>query len=196
MKCLAGLLLVLLLAGCATAPVPVPGSSESAAALTSWQLIGRISLTRGEEGWHGGLHWQTQADTFYLRLSGPLGQGGFQLNGDAQGVVLVDAEGQTFAARNADVLLAQVTGWQLPVTGLRYWIRGLPEPVAGQAQLTRDEAGRLRRLEQSGWTINYKRYQLVGDILLPVKLQLVHADIAVRIVIDQWELRDVAVRLP
>jgi outer membrane lipoprotein LolB len=190
MKYLAGLLAVLLLAGCATTPVPT--SSQSAAALDAWQLNGRVSLTRGEEGWHAGLFWQTQADTYYLRISGPLGQGGFQLNGDARGVVLVDADGQTFAARDADALLAQVTGWQLPVTGLRYWIRGLPEPVAGQAQETRDEAGRLNRLEQSGWTIEYQKYQLVGDILLPAKLQLIHADISVRIVIDQWELPPVS----
>jgi outer membrane lipoprotein LolB len=194
MKRLAGLLLVLLLAGCATTPVPT--SSQSAAAMSSWQLNGRVSLTRGEEGWHAGLHWQVQADTFHLRISGPLGQGGFQLKGDARGVVLVDAEGQTFAARDADALLAQVTGWQLPVTGLRYWIRGLPEPVAGAAQMTRDETGRLRRLEQSGWVIKYQRYQLVEDILLPAKLQLVHADLAVRIVIDQWQLGAVATRLP
>jgi outer membrane lipoprotein LolB len=164
--------------------------------MSSWQLNGRVSLTRGEEGWHAGLHWQVQADTFHLRISGPLGQGGFQLKGDARGVVLVDAEGQTFAARDADALLAQVTGWQLPVTGLRYWIRGLPEPVAGAAQMTRDETGRLRRLEQSGWVIKYQRYQLVEDILLPAKLQLVHADLAVRIVIDQWQLGAVATRLP
>lgn len=190
MKFLAGLLAVLLLAGCAT--TPSPRSSQPAAALTAWQINGRVSLTRGEEGWHAGLLWQTQADTFYLRISGPLGQGGFQLNGDARGVVLVDAEGQTYAARDADALLADVTGWQLPVTGLRYWIRGLPQPAAGQAQMTRDETGRIRRLEQSGWTINYQRYQLVGDVLLPAKLQLVHADISVRIIIDQWELPPVS----
>ena len=194
MKNLAGLLLVLLLAGCAT--LPVPESSQSAAALTAWQLNGRVSLTRGEEGWHAGLYWKTRADTFYLKISGPLGQGGFQLNGDARGVVLVDADGQRYAAQDADTLLAQVTGWQLPITGLRYWIRGLPAPAAGQVQLSHDEAGRLRHLEQSGWDINYQRYQLVGDVFLPTKLQLVQADVSVRVVIDQWELGDVAARLP
>ena len=194
MKFLAGLLTVLLVAGCAT--TPVPRRSQSAAAITAWQLNGRVSLTRGEEGWHAGLYWQEQADTFYLKVSGPLGQGGFQLNGDARGIVLVDADGQTFVAQDVDALLVQVTGWQLPVRGLRYWIRGLPEPAAGKAQVTRDEAGQLLRLEQSGWTVNYQRYQLVDDVLLPVKLQLLHADIAVRIVVDQWELGDAAVRLP
>ena len=194
MKFLAGLLTVLLVAGCAT--TPVPRSSQPAAAITAWQLNGRVSLTRGEEGWHAGLYWQEQADTFYLKVSGPLGQGGFQLNGDARSIVLVDADGQTFVAQDVDALLVQVTGWQLPVRGLRYWIRGLPEPAAARAQVTRDEAGQLLRLEQSGWTVNYQRYQLVGDVLLPAKLQLLHADIAVRIVVDQWELGDAAVRLP
>ena len=194
MKFLAGLLAVLLVAGCAT--TPAPRGSQSAAAMTAWQLNGRVSLTRGEEGWHAGLYWQEQADTFYLRVSGPLGQGGFQLNGDARGIVLVDADGQRFIAQDVDALLVQVTGWQLPVKGLRYWIRGLPAPAAGKAQATRDEVGQLLRLEQSGWTVNYQRYQLIGDVLLPVKLQLLHADIAVRIVIDQWELGDAAVHLP
>jgi outer membrane lipoprotein LolB len=187
MKLLAGLLAVLLLAGCATT-IPAPGSSHSAAAISVWQLNGRVSLTRGEEGWHASLYWQEQADTFQLRVSGPLGQGGFQLGGDGHGVVLVDADGQTFAAQDADALLAQATGWRLPVKGLRYWIRGLPEPAAGRARATRDDAGQLRRLEQSGWVINYDRYQIVNGISLPVKLQLVHADVSVRIVIDQWEL--------
>jgi len=184
MKFLAGLLTVLLMAGCATAPAP--RSSQPAAAMTAWQLNGRVSLTRGEEGWHAGLYWQEQADTFYLRISGPLGQGGFQLNGDARGVVLVDADGQTFAARDADALLADVTGWQLPVTGLRYWIRGLPQPTAGQAQMTRDEAGRIRRLEQSGWDITYNRYQALAGRDWPTRMRLEAADISVTLVVDEW----------
>ena len=206
MRNLAGLLLVPLLAGCTTLPAPLPDSlpvsqpasadSQSAAALTAWQLSGRVSLTHGEEGWHAGLFWQTQADSYYLRVSGPLGQGGFQLNGDARGVVILDADGQRYVAQDADTLLAQVAGWQLPVMGLRYWIRGLPAPAAGQVRLSRDESGRLQRLEQSGWVINYQRYQLVDNIFLPAKLQLAQAETTVRIIIDAWELGDVAARLP
>jgi outer membrane lipoprotein LolB len=194
MKFLAGLLAVLSLAGCTT--TPVLESSQSAAVLDAWQLMGRVSLTRGEEGWHASLNWQQQGDHFYLKISGPLGQGGFQLNGDDRGVVLVDADGKTFAAEDADVLLAQVTDWQLPVMGLRYWIRGLPAPGAGEVQSSKDDSGRLNRLVQSGWTINYNRYQIVDDISLPDKLQLLRDDIAVRIVVDKWELGAVTAWLP
>ena len=194
MKYLGACLAVLLLAGCASTPAPQSG--QSAAALSAWQLNGRVSLTRGEEGWHASLHWQEQADSYFLKIAGPLGQGGFQLNGDSLGVVLVDADGNTFAARDADTLLQQVTGWQLPVTGLRYWIRGLPAPAAGAAQAHRDESGRLSQLTQSGWIIKYNRYQLVNGLSMPDKLQLLHDDVSVRIVVDKWELGAVTLGFP
>ena len=194
MKYLGVLLAVLLLAGCASTPAPQSG--QSASSLVDWQLNGRVSLTRGEEGWHASLHWQDQADGYFLKIAGPLGQGGFQLSGDSLGVVLVDADGNTFAARDADTLLQQVAGWQLPVTGLRYWIRGLPAPAAGAAQERHDESGQLDQLTQSGWIIKYDRYQLVNGISLPGKLQLLHDDVSVRIVVDKWELGAITHRLP
>ena len=186
MRQLAGLLAVLLLAGFAA--TPDHRSSQSAAAFSAWQFNGRVSLTRGEEGWHASLHWQEQAERYFLKVSGPLGQGGFQLSGDDREVELVDADGQRYTARDADELMRAVTGWQLPVMGLRYWIRGLPAPEGGESQASRDESGRLTRLTQSGWTINYNRYQMVGSVSLPDKLQLLRDDISVRIVVDKWEL--------
>lgn len=194
MKQLAALLAVLLLAGCASSPAP--RSSQTAAGLSAWQLNGRVSLTRGEEGWHASLLWREQPDRYFLKISGPLGQGGFQLSGDSQGVMLVDADGQTFVARDADALLQQVTSWQLPVLGLRYWIRGLAAPAAGESQLSHDDSGRPSRLIQSGWTVNYNKYQLVDGISLPGKLQLLRDDISVRIVVDKWELGAIAASLP
>ena len=82
------------------------------------------------------------------------------------------------------------------MTGLRYWIRGLPAPAASKAEARRDESGRLSQLTQSGWTIKYDRYQLVNGVSLPGKLQLLHDDISVRIVVDKWELGVVAALFP
>ena len=179
------LLLVLLLGGCATVPVTTePGPSP--AELTDWQFNGRISLTRGEEGWHAGLVWQEHAGRYRLDIAGPLGQGAFQLSGDAEGVLLVDARERSYTARDADALLAHVTGWVLPVSGLRYWVRGVPAP-GSEARTSRDAQGRLVRLQQDGWDINYNRYQAVDGVAWPAKLRLQRDDIAVRLVIDQWQ---------
>jgi outer membrane biogenesis lipoprotein LolB len=47
-------------------------------------------------------------------------------------------------------------GVRLPVNGLRYWVRGLPEPGSTPGQTDAD--GRLTRLEQNGWVIEYPAY--------------------------------------
>jgi outer membrane lipoprotein LolB len=192
-KRLAGLCLILLLTACAVTP-PLKGT-RSAAEFTDWQLNGRIALTHGEQGWHASLLWQEQADGYQLKLSGPLGQGGFQLAGDEHGVVLVDAEGHSSFARDGDALLLQATGWQLPVVGMRYWVRGLPVPDI-EATTVYDDSGLLSRLEQSGWVINYHKYQLVEGASVPSKMQLARDDVSVRLVIKQWQLGPSAVALP
>lgn len=193
MKRFSGLFLILLLTACAV--TPSLNSTRSAAEFTDWQLNGRIALTHGEQGWHASLLWQEHADDYQLKLSGPLGQGGFQLAGDEHGVVLVDAEGHSSFARDGDALLLQATGWRLPVVGMRYWVRGLPVPDI-EATPVYDESGRLNRLEQSGWEINYYKYQLVEGTFVPSKMQLARDDVSVRLVIKQWQLGPSAVAQP
>jgi len=193
-KRLAGLFLTtLLLGGCAA--TPHLQSSRSAAEFSDWQLNGRIALTHGDQGWHASLLWQQRADRYQVKVSGPLGQGGFQLAGDERGVVLIDAEGNASFARDGDALLLQTTGWHLPVTGMRYWVRGLPVPET-EATRVYDESGRLSHLEQSGWSIDYQRYQLVEGAAVPAKMQLAREDIDVRLVINQWQLGPAADTLP
>lgn len=185
MNFIKAVLLSVFLAGCAA--TPATHSVLSGATGPDWQFNGRVSLTRGEQGWHASLSWLERQDHYQLQVSGPLGQGAFQLTGNNEGVVLVDADGETFSARDADALLSHVTGWTLPVTGMRYWVRGLSVPGVA-AQATQDEQGRLARLDQSGWTITYGRYQSDTVAALPAKLQLVREDISVRLVIDHWQL--------
>ena len=182
------LLLILLLSGCAALPVPEPPTSAlTPATIKSWKFNGRISLTQGEQGWHAGLDWENDADHYHLQVTGPLGQGALQLTGDTGGVTLIDSDARRYTARDVDALLAQVTGWDLPVSGLHYWVRGLSAPDSA-VQVTLDPQGRLQQLVQSGWVITYQRYQTIAGNDWPAKLSLVHDDLAVRLVIDQWQL--------
>lgn len=182
------LLLVLLLSGCATLPVPpCPTADCQATAVADWKLHGRISLTRGEQGWHAGLDWENHADRYRLLVSGPLGQGALQLSGDPRGVTLVDSNGRVHSAPDAEQLLLAVSGWQLPVSGLRFWVLGLPDPHMPHRQ-TLDAQGRVEQLEQSGWTIHYTRYREFDGRVWPDRLTLERDDLVLKLVIDQWQL--------
>jgi len=185
-KALAALLLALLLAGCAATPTATSQNSLDATDLDNWAFKGRVSLTRGETGWHAALAWREQSGEYELRVSGPLGQGAFELSGDADGVMLVDADGRTFTARDSDALLQHVTGWALPVSGMHYWVRGVAVPGV-ESRVERDTSGLVSRLDQSGWAISYDRYQSVAGLALPGRLRMERDDIGVRLVIDTWQ---------
>jgi outer membrane lipoprotein LolB len=68
-------------------------------------------------------------------------------------------------------------------------VRGLPAPAPQpQAVISRDEAGRLQRLEQSGWDIRYTRFQSADGWNWPTRLRLTTDELVVRLVIDEWIL--------
>jgi len=187
-----GLLLLLVLAACATqtpheaAPTAIELSSPRFAI---WQIRGRVSLLKGEQGWHASLNWREDAGRYRLDLSGPLGQGAVRIEGDDTSVRLQTADGRDYVAQDADALVQRVTGWEFPVAGIRYWVRGVPVP-GEQAVITTDAGGRLIHLVQSGWDIRYDRFQDLEGRAWPTRLRLTADDISVRLVVDEWTLGD------
>ena len=182
--------LALSLAACSLAPVAEREERHAhwrPPEWTAWRLTGRISVQYGEEGWHAGLVWRQSPETFDLRLEGPLGQGALRLQGNGDSVELRDAKGQQATASDAETLMRQHLGWELPVSGLRYWVRGEAEP-GPVAHWQRDEAGRPEQLIQAGWRIDYSRYRPTpGGGSLPGRIDFERPDLQARLIIDRWE---------
>lgn len=180
----------LLLTACSTTQTlkPTTGGGSiyvSPAAYSDWQFQGRIAIRRGDEGWHASLFWQSSATGYQIKISGPLGQGVVHLAGNEQGVFLQTADGQIVTAPEPGQLLQQVTGWELPVTGMRHWIRGLPVPGVSH-QETRDSLDRPRHLQQSGWDISYQDFHRQQQADWPHRIRFEAGDIVVKLVIDHW----------
>lgn len=161
----------------------------------SWEFTGRISVSApdsaGQQAWHGEIRWSQQGDSYDIQLNAPLGQGALHLSGDAQGVRLRTGDGTEEFAADPETLLQQRLGLRLPVSGLRYWVRARPDPRAAQTEEL-NAVGRLLRLVQSGWEIDYKRYAGTASGDLPDKLFLRNpeARLEVRLVIEQWGFGD------
>jgi outer membrane lipoprotein LolB len=185
-----GFILLLALTGCATHSAREPSPTVldlSSPRYALWQIRGRVSLSKGEQGWHASLNWHEDAGRYRLDLSGPLGQGAVRVEGDSNSVQLQTADGQDYVSQNADALVQAVTGWQFPVAGIRYWVRGVPVP-GERAVVDTDASGRLVRLVQSGWDIRYERFQDLEGRAWPTRLRLTTGDISVRLVVDEWTL--------
>lgn len=158
---------------------------EALQAVDHWTLNGRIALQQAQEAWHASIYWQQQGQEFDIRLTSPLGGGMLSIEGDASGIFLRLPEGKILAARDAQSLLHQQLGWRMPLAGLRYWVRGLPQPgVPFRKEL--DAQGRLASLYQAGWDIRFLRYMDAGGIDLPGKIFLENRELAVRLAIQRW----------
>jgi len=205
-KFLQALLLIALaglFAACAALPLPPPptATSEQAwqarqqtlSAVRQWSLEGRIAIQAEQEGWHAALRWSQNITAYDLKLSSPLGQDVLQLHGDEGGVVLRTSEGVESDV-DAETLLAKHLGWRIPLGGLRYWALGLPDPASpiGQQDRELDGMGRLTRLRQSGWQIEFRRYTPVAGIDLPDKIFLNNKEtgkqLEVRLAVEKWQL--------
>ena len=187
--------LALLLAGCTAAPPrPQPADNRQAwlqhrqtlTALHNWRITGRLAIQTGHEGWHASLDWQQHNSDYTIRITAPLGQGSLLLEGGTSGVTLLTDEGESVTAQDPGLLLYRQFGWKVPVASLRYWVLGLPAP--GDAVEALDEYGRLSRLQQSGWEIEFLDYEAQQGVELPRRVFVSNHQAKVRLVIGQWRI--------
>ncbi len=181
---------------CATKPIPSDSIAseqswesrrELLQAIDEWELKGRIAINDGAKGWHVNVTWNQSGSDYQIRLYGPLGQGSASIEGDAQGVMMQRPDGAILRDKDADALLKEQLGWQVPVKALRYWIVGLPS-LAKIENRQLDTLGRMIVLQQLNWLIQYKSYILIDDVALPKKLVLDSPPWKIKFVVDSWQL--------
>lgn len=170
-------------------------------ALKSWRVQGRLSARTPDDGWQASVRWVRDNDRHDIDLWGPLGRGHVRLVQDRYGAVLRDAQDNTYWAEDGQRLLFDTTGWWLPLDGLNYWVLGVPMPQTPNEH-DLDQWGRLTKLTQLGWDIEFLQYQRQGTYEFPRKLfirrQLDSAHtvnqgtnnrtLEVRMVIERWTM--------
>jgi outer membrane lipoprotein LolB len=160
---------------------------ETLSGVQDWDLNALIAIRNRADNNTATLRWQQKKQQYTFSLFGPMGSSAFKLTGSPGHVTLENSRGQIFKADSAEQLLAQQTGWRLPVSDLYYWIRGLPVPgIAAQKQL--DAYNHLATLDQQGWKIQYLRYTSTHHVDLPSKIFISSQDLSVKIIISQWEI--------
>ena len=153
-----------------------------------WDMHSRAAIKLEGGAYNIGVRWQRDPDSFMMLLEAPFGRGVFSLEskpGVAYRLRLPD--GRVFENLNAEALLEDVIGWSLPISGLDYWIRGMPRPGSVYSHRVRAD-GRTRSIKQDQWNISYLDYfeqQEHPD--LPRKIELVNDTITVRLIVERWQ---------
>jgi outer membrane lipoprotein LolB len=195
-------LLLALLNGCAnySAKPQLPLQSQDWAthqaqvmAVTEWQAFGKLGIKLPDDGGSANLHWSHRPQEYQIDLTGPLGFSKISINGKASGVTFSQGGGAAQTAKTPEELIAKNTGWNIPVTQLAYWVRGLPAPRAKVTQYHFNAQGMLGDLEQMGWKIVYGDYLQLLDphtqnIALPRKITAEYKDVRLTLLIREWTL--------
>lgn len=183
------------LAGCVSSGgvlLPDIGDWEARKAILSdadeWEFAGRIGVSAGDDGFNGKLWWRQDGVVFRARISGPLGVGTIFINGDRRELSLTDRDGVVTELIDAEIELRDRYGWTIPVTSLRYWALGIPDP-SSSSEADFNEDGQLSELTQRNWRVTITQYTQGGGQSMPRRLTAVNDDIKVRLVIDNWTFR-------
>lgn len=155
--------------------------------ITSWNINGRLAVKNDKDSGTATLLWNQSFANYELRVIAPLGQGTYILKGTRDGVIMQGPDNKFSMAMTAEQLLYEQLGWKLHLNGLKYWIRGVPEPYMSFSALVLDEQGRLTHMKQSGFDIKITRYTDHNGFSLPEKLVIESEDIRVKLVIQDWK---------
>lgn len=191
--------LAVLLAGCAglasQETVEGPGNAQDwkthkaqISEIDGWQINGKIGIRAPQDSGSGTLFWLQRQDYFDIRLSGPLGRGATRLTGRPDAVALEVAGQGRFEAESPEALVESQLGWQLPVSNLLWWIRGLPAPDS-RSRVELDGNGRLAHLQQDGWDVQYLDYSDKNGFALPSRIKLAGRDLQITLVVKDWQPR-------
>lgn len=190
-----GILLILI--GCAgpekhqkevTTVVIQPVQEQAGIVDDPFVLVGRLVVNARQHRFSGGIRWRHTGKSDEIYLFSPLGQVVAEIFRDQAGVRLVTSEPAIYQAQNVEYLTSQVLGWELPLAGMRFWVRGAHFPgTIAEKDLDKNE--RTVAIRQDGWQVVYRNYypEQEGVSVLPKLLEFSRPDVKMKLLVDQWQ---------
>jgi outer membrane lipoprotein LolB len=161
----------------------------TAGEMTQWNLYARAVLRLRGEAYNISIQWQRETDDqFEMLLEAPFGQGVLQIDAVGPGRYRLRLpDGRLVTNSSVEALLDEVVGWSLPIGGLDYWVRGVPDPRSVSSHRL-DSEGRARYILQDGWDITYIDYfEDSRRPALPRRLSLANDQLTLKLAIERWQ---------
>jgi len=188
-KNIVAVLVVVLLSACTT-HIPTQRSHYNdrvtqLSTLTQFALEGRIGLKQNGKGFASGVNWQNSEQQKRFELTGPLGGVHARLTEDKDGALLDIPDQGSVMSMDAESLLRDHFGWDIPINSLRFWVRGLATPPLQPLRF--DEHGLPATIVEDGWQINYQGWQEINGLWLPSILEARRDNFVIKLSIHDWQ---------
>ena len=180
----AAVLATFLLISCTTLP-----RGALAPTVDGRTVEGRLSVrykdlaTSKEDALSGRFVWTADATDIDLSLLDPLGQTVALIRSGTERSTVTFRDGRRVDGATPEALTRRALGWTVPLTGLRYWLDGRPDP---HSPVTTGDDGRLR---QDGWTIRFVAADDAAPDAPPKRIDLAYpgppVEIEMRLVVDR-----------
>ena len=189
-------LITLTLAACSSTPridAPVNAEWEQRRQvlddISHWEFIGSLNVRDASDAHSSRIRWQQQDDVYQINLWGTFNVGATQIDGRPGEVQIVQQGEDPVFTESPEELLYQELGYELPVTELNYWIKGIPAPGAS-SELQFGENNQLRAFNQLGWQINYMAFTNFGTETLPTRIRIEKTPLRLDLTRLRWTLPD------
>ncbi|WP_324021589.1 lipoprotein localization protein LolB [Pantoea sp. JZ29] len=190
-----------LLAACSINKPQGPGPSATApqwqhhqqavSKVTQYQTRGAFAYLSDKQKVYARFNWQqTAPDRYRLLLTNPLGSTELQLDAQGSVVQIVDSQGKRYVSNDAQKMISQLTGMDIPLTNLRQWMMGLPGD-ATDYQLNDQYQLRSLNYQHDGqtWQVTIAGYYSNVTPALPASLELKEGDQRIKLRMDSWTLK-------
>lgn len=197
---------ILMISACATRRIDVSQSQDAATqvaqqqlnTLQRWSVQGKLAIITAQERKSAYLSWQQQGSAVTMTLTTVVGTTIARLFYDGNMATLT-ADNQTWQDPSPSALIFAVTGWEVPVESLSYWMKGQV-----QTDLAADyfDNGLVRNITAGchqclTWQIRYNSYSeftLYGTLFtLPTSMRMEQSQTQTKLLlrIDHWNPIDV-----
>jgi outer membrane lipoprotein LolB len=189
---------ILILVGCASPPKPQVNLNSSIHQLSlnkleHWSIKGKLGFKSPNKKQSVNFRWQQSPLQYQLNMTSIIGTSLVKMHGNDDGVTLI-ADDETYQDSDPSHLIWRVTGWQIPVEKLRFWIKGQHQI---KDQVVISEQGWVNQLQPicdncENWLISYDNYELVDKTWLPHKVILnnsfTNSQLLIRV--NTWDLNE------
>ena len=141
-----------------------------------WSMKGKLGLKSPDENLNLGVWWTQEGEAYQIDFRGAMAIGSGRISGDPEKGTSLEANGDPpVFGRSPEQLVKKLTGVSIPVSPMKYWVRGLPAPGSNWE-------GNADRFQQMGWLVEV----LPDSRGLPQRILLTRQDVRLKLIVKSW----------